>query len=107
MKILTKNLLLIVFAIFGLLVGFLSIWWWYVADSLFFLNIPGMLLGEGIYTASINLLGNPISNQAHYTIPWLLRIPQVYILASILFWGFLGLIGRLFQSFINRKLSNR
>ena len=86
-----KTRLLVGFLVYGIIVGMLSIWWWGYSDNVFFPNIPGMLLGEIVYNLSIKYLGNPYSSQAHYTIPWVLRIPQVYIPVSIFFWGILGL----------------
>lgn len=73
--------------------GLLSVWWWNSgADSPFLLNIPGVLLGDEVYVLSIEYLGDPGSPQAHYTIPWILRIPQVYVPVSILLWGLIGLV---------------
>lgn len=80
------------FLLFGIGVGFVSVWFDNNTDTVFLLNIPGTLIGEGIYSSSIKLFGDPSSNQAHYTIPWLLRVPQVFVLASGLFWGLLGVI---------------
>jgi hypothetical protein len=62
------------------------------SDTSFFLNIPGTLLGEEVYGLSIRYFGNPYSPQAHFTIPWILRVPQVVAPASIFFWGLLGAI---------------
>lgn len=84
------------FVLFGIGAGFVSVWYYNNTDTIFFFNIPGTLIGDGIYYRSIEMFGNPFSDQAHYTIPWLLRIPQVYVLASTLFWGLLGTIFSLF-----------
>jgi hypothetical protein len=66
-----------------------------------------MLLAEKIYVVSIDLLGNPISDQAHYTIPWLLRIPQVCVPVSILFWGLLGLAIQVIRNALYMKTKRR
>jgi hypothetical protein len=87
-----KKSIIIGFIIYGLAVGFIAVWWRQYADSIFLLNIPGTLLGDEAYILSIRLLGDPHSAQAHYTIPWLFRIPQVYVPVSILFWGFFGIV---------------
>ncbi|KON31085.1 hypothetical protein AC482_01865 [miscellaneous Crenarchaeota group-15 archaeon DG-45] len=79
------------FLIYGVAAGLSSYWWWHHADSPFLLNIPGDLLGYEAYDLSIKLLGDPSSPQAHYTIPWLLRIPQVFVPVSVLLWGMIGL----------------
>ena len=74
------------FIAFGLAVGFLTLWQFnHGSDSQLFLNIPSYFLGDGIYHLSIEYFGNPNSSQAHYTIPWILRVPQVYVLSSIMF----------------------
>lgn len=84
------------FLVFGVAAGFVSVWYHNNTDTIFFFNIPGTLFGDGIYYRSIEMFGDPSSSQAHYTIPWVLRIPHVYVLASGLFWGVLGTIFSLF-----------
>jgi hypothetical protein len=87
-----KSKILFFFLLYGIFVGFLSFWWWNISDNLFLLNIPGMLLGDKVYDLSINLIGDPFSPQAHFTIPWVFRTPQVYVPVSVLFWGIFGII---------------
>jgi len=87
----TKTRLLVGFLAYGVIVGLLSAWWWGISDNVFFPNIPGMLLGDLVYNLSIKYIGDPHSSQAHYTIPWILRIPQVYVPVSVLFWGVMSL----------------
>lgn len=86
-----KSKILISFIVYGSVVGLLSTWWWNISDNVFLPNIPGVLLGDEAYTISIKLMGNPSSPQAHYSIPWVLRVPQVYVPVSIIFWGLIGL----------------
>jgi len=86
-----KNRIIIFFLIYGVVVGLLSAWWWHVSDNIFLPNVPGELLGYEAYTHSIIILGNPYSDHAHYTIPLILRIPQVFIPVSIAFWTLVGL----------------
>ena len=83
---------LVWFLIYGIAVGLLSVWWWQISDNVLLPNIPGMVLGDQAYVWSIEYLGDPGSSQAHFTIPWILRIPQVYVPASVLFWGLIGLV---------------
>ncbi len=83
----------------GLVAGFLAVLIW-PADSVVLVNLPGVLLGDLIYNSSIRLIGDPSSPQAHFTIPWFLRVPQVYLLASILLWG---LVGGVLQLVVNRR----
>jgi len=87
-----RNKLFTLFLIYGVVVGFISTWWWSLSDNLFLPNFPGMLIGDGVYALAIELLGNPSSAQAHYSIPWILRIPQIYVPVAIIFWGLIGLI---------------
>jgi len=79
---------------FGILAGFWAARVW-PADIIALVNLPGMLLGDALYGGSIRFIGNPHSSQAHYTIPWLLRVPQVYPLASIAVWGLIGVLAQL------------
>ena len=96
-----KIILITCFLLFGIGIGFVSVWFNNNTDTIFFLNIPGTLIGDGIYYRSIEIFGDPSSAQAHYTIPWLFRIPQVYVLASGLFWG---LLGTLFAFFLKTRV---
>jgi len=88
----TKIKILIGFLIYGVIVGSLTAWWWHISDNVFLPNIAGALFGDAVYEYSINFLGDPHSAQAHYTIPWILRLPQVYVPVSIVFWGLSGLV---------------
>jgi uncharacterized membrane protein YeaQ/YmgE (transglycosylase-associated protein family) len=85
--------------IFGILTGFLVAWAW-PSEGGIFINIFPVLLGDEVYSSSIVHFGDPSSLQAHYTIPWILRIPQVYVIVSIIFWGLIGLVT---QFIYNRK----
>ncbi|MDD5082927.1 MAG: hypothetical protein PHU08_06085, partial [Dehalococcoidales bacterium] len=64
-------------------------------DSIMLINLPAVLAGDAIYRWTIQIWGNPASSQAHYTIPWISRIPQVYFLTSMVIWGILGLLAQL------------
>jgi hypothetical protein len=86
------------FLIFGVAGGLFSFWQWPL-DSITILNLPAALLGPAVYNWTIQYLGDPSSSQAHYSIPWLFRLPQVFILVSVIFWG---LLGSLFQIVYNR-----
>ncbi len=68
---------------YGIVVGLLTLSWLAPGrDAPFPLNLSGQLLGQEAHLWAIGLLGDPASAQAHFTIPWLLRIPQVIVLAS-------------------------
>ncbi len=96
-----KRIIIAGFIVYGTVVGFIAVWFRQNTDTVFLLNIPGTLLGDTIYGLSIRSFGDPYSSQAHYTIPWLFRIPQVYVPVSILLWG---LIGTLFAVFLKPRI---
>jgi hypothetical protein len=87
--------------------GAISWWWWQFSDNIFLLNIPGVVLGDFMYRFFIQVLGDPFSPQAHFSIPRYLRIPQIYAPASVIFWSVFGLItqllyDRLFSDYYSR-----
>ena len=86
-----KHKTVVFFAAYGLAAGLASAWWRQYSDGVFPLNLPGVIIGDMAYAAAITMLGNPISDQAHYSIPWMLRTPQVYVPASLIFWCLAGL----------------
>jgi hypothetical protein len=98
MKMMTRTRILLGFLLFGLLMGFLTALWSQLSDNIFLPNFPAVLYGDAVYEYSIILFGNPNFSQAHYTIPWLLRVPQVYVPVSMLFWGLCGLVIQLASS---------
>jgi len=91
MQVSSKKAILLGFPVFGIAVGFLTAWAW-PADSSFYFNVLGALLGDQIHNMSIQYFGDIISPQAHYTIPWILRIPQVHVVTSIVLYGLVGLL---------------
>jgi len=91
MQIPSKKAILLGFLTFGIAIGFLTAWAW-PADSSFYFNAFGALLGDQVYNLSIRCFGDIISPQAHYTIPWILRVPQVYVITSIVVYGLVGLV---------------
>jgi len=98
-EVLPRARVLAGFVIAGVIGGLVAVWAW-PADLAVLLDLPGVLLGDLVYSWSIAYLGDPASSQAHFTIPWLLRVPQVYVPVSTLFWGFVGLV---VQAVVNRK----
>jgi len=93
-----KNKILLIFLIYGCAIGLLSFWWQGIADSVFIFNILGIMFGDKVYSLAIHYLGNPNSAQAHYTIPWIMRVRQIYIPTSIIFWGLAGYLIQLIYS---------
>jgi hypothetical protein len=78
---------------YGVVAGILSIIFWLKgSDSIFLLNAPPIWIGDAVYNLAIDYIGDPSSPQAHHTIPWALRIPQVYFLMSVMFWSLVGAI---------------
>jgi hypothetical protein len=83
--------IVLAFLIFGALSGLLAAWVWPL-DSAVYANVYAVFLGDQIYTWAIHYLGDPHSANAHDTIPSLLRVPQVYILASLVASGTAGVV---------------
>ena len=77
---------------YGLLVGLVMIPWIRAGGEDYLPNIPGLLLGQWLYKEALLMLGDPASSAAHYTVPWILRIPQVFVPASVAAWGAIGLL---------------
>ena len=90
MQVPSKKAILVGFLVFGIAIGFFAAWLW-PADSSVYFNAFGALLGDQVYNLSIRYFGDIISPQAHHTIPWILRVPQVYVVASIVVYGLVGL----------------
>lgn len=87
-----RRVIFISFSLLGLTLGLLSALSLNYKELMFNLNMPGMILGESIYVFAINHLGDPHSAFAHYTIPWILRIPQLYLLTTAAVWGLAGTV---------------
>ena len=75
--------------IFGLVSGVLvaKIWPY---DTSVLVNFPAAWLGDWIYVQTIAWIGDPYSDRAHETIPWIFRVPQVYALASCVAYALIG-----------------
>ncbi len=82
------------FLIFGFITGLLVVWVWPYESAIYINTLP-VIIGDELYSFSINQFGDPGSRKAHYTIPWILRIPQVYVISSAAFWGMAGLIAQI------------
>lgn len=83
----------LLFLAYGTIAGLISIAVWPRDPFYIFLfNAPGLWLGDLAYSFSINFFGNSSSQQAHYTIPWMLRVPQIYFFTSVVFWFILGVV---------------
>jgi hypothetical protein len=85
-----KRVIILSFLVFGTVSGLLTAWVWPIDSSIYF-NLFATFLGDQVYSLSIQYLGDMNSPQAHYTIPWILRIPQVYVLTSIVLCGLVSL----------------
>ena len=93
------------FALYGLFLGIVSV---YAYKAMMFqFNMPGILLGDSVYEYSIHHFGTPNSFYSHYSIPWLLREPQLFLFTSILTWGFLGAIIQLAYNLIRKPAPAR
>jgi len=88
-----RQAVLVGFLVFGAVAGVAAVWLWPLETSAT-VNPLGVLLGDWMYAASIQAFGNPNSAQAHYTIPWILRVPQVYAVASVVVYGAAGALAQ-------------
>ena len=88
-----KRILIIsCFLLFGILVGYATGWKDQKGyDTPFLLNIPGYMIGDVFQGLWCRFIGGTLA-----TAPWILWRPQVFILASILFWGLTGTLLALF-----------
>lgn len=86
-----KRVIIAGFLVFGAVTGTLTAWVW-PADSSVYFNVFASLLGDQLYSLSIQYFGDARSAQAHYTIPWVLRVPQVYVVASVVLCGLVGFV---------------
>lgn len=87
------------FTLFGILSGFLVALFGPGEGSTYY-DVFGALLGYEIYDYAIDHFGDPHSSFAHFTIPWVLRIPQVHLFASAILWSFIGLIAQLIYNWV-------
>lgn len=74
--------MLLSFAVFGLASGLAAVWLWPL-ETIVLSNVYGVIAGDWAYNTAISWLGDPYSANAHSTIPWPLRVPQVYVLSSL------------------------
>lgn len=91
------------FLIFGAAAGVLMVLLWPI-DTSVYPNVLAGLLGDWIYVRAIDFFGDPHSDHAHMTIPWLLRVPQVYAVTSSTGCGALGVAA---QWLSNRTVGRR
>lgn len=91
------------FALFGILTGFLTAFG-FIDEYKTLLNIPGVLLGDEIYGYYRQyLVPDPFSNFARFDVPWMLRSPQIYLLASAVIWSLVGFISQLLHRLIRKQ----
>ncbi|MGE5141117.1 MAG: hypothetical protein ACM3JD_16740 [Rudaea sp.] len=93
------------FILFGLITGILAVVLWPMDISVY-PNVLASWVGEWVYVHSIELIGDPHSAQAGYTIPWVLRVPQVYAFTSMGLCAGLGLAAQwLYNRHPRRRIS--
>ena len=54
--------------------------------------MPGIYLGDSLYEYAVHHFGNPTGFYSHYSIPWILRDPQLFLFTSVFAWGFIGAV---------------
>ena len=81
MPIFSERAVFLGFLVFGVTTGILTAWVWPI-DSSVYINIFGTFLGDWVYHWSFQHLGDL----------WLFQVPQVYVLASTVLCGAVGLL---------------
>ncbi len=71
------------FSVFGIASGLLAAWAWPL-DSCTLPNVYAVLLGDEVYGFSAQRLGDP----------WLLSVPQVYVVVSTFLGGLAGVLAQ-------------
>ena len=90
----TKRVFIVVsFLLFGVIIGFATIPYDRQHDTALYLNLPGIGLSEVLQGGWVRFVSD--------NIPWILRFPQLYVLASVLCWG---IIGALFAAFLKPRI---
>ena len=84
-----ERVILVAFVLFGVASGLLAAWIWPLASRVY-PNVFSTMLGDLAYHLSSGYLGDL----------WLLRVPQVYVVASITLCTTAGLF---FQALYNRR----
>lgn len=97
-RTINRHAVILGFLTFGLATGILAVLLW-PTDSSVLPNVFGVWAGEWVYVHAIEQIGDPHSSQAHYTIPWFLRVPQVYVITST---GLSALMGLVLQRIVDR-----
>ena len=90
------------FLVYGLAAGILGLALWPM-DTSVYPNVLAAWAGDWIYVNAIQFIGDPHSDQAHTTIPWLLQVPQVYALTSVTLCGGLGIAAQWLYDRLHRR----
>ncbi len=93
LKIPAGIILFVSFALFGIISGTLAVLYGR-EDGQNIINLPGVLLGDAIYSYALRYYGYPSSGLAHFAMPWIMRTPQVTFYTSTFIWGILGLLAQ-------------
>lgn len=86
--------ILIACVIVGIVSGFLTVLLWPRLDSILYPNVLAFVIGEQIYAWATGSVP-PGTPSPHFAIPWILRIPQLFVLTSLLLLALFGLIVQL------------
>ncbi len=85
------NLVFILVSIYGVTIGMVTVWKW-PWDPMYLFNGPALWIGHEVYYSGIEYFGPHTANDG-FPVPWAFRIPQVFFLTSIMFWGSIGIMG--------------
>ncbi len=96
-----SRLIFFTFALFGILSGLAAALYGH-SDGQSIFNALGVGLGDGLYRYAIQHFGDPHSFSAHYSIPWILRTPQVVLLTSAISFNIIGLVIQLIYNVVKK-----
>jgi hypothetical protein len=78
------------FLIFGMASGILTAAAWPL-DSSVYPNVFASFLGDRLYTWTLQVLADPTLPDGHHSIPWLLDLPRMYMVSSVVLSALIGL----------------
>lgn len=101
-----NRLIFFTFTLFGILSGLAAALYGH-SDGQYIFNALGVSLGDGLYGYAIQHFGDPHSFSAHYSVPWILRTPQVVLLTSAVSFSLIGLVIQLIYNLIKKPQAGR
>ncbi|MCJ7769050.1 MAG: hypothetical protein MUO92_01035, partial [Dehalococcoidales bacterium] len=77
------------------------------SDGQYIFNTLGVNLGDELYEYAIQYFGDPHSFSAHYSVPWILRTPQIVLFTSAISFSLIGLVIQLIYNAVKKPPAGR